>query len=229
MLITLKQLRQASVLAADESVGSVNDVYFDDLTWAVRYFVVDTGSWLTGRKVLIGPAAVRSGPQPDAELRLNLTAEQIRNSPDISTERPISRQQETALFQYYDWPVYWNTYPPAVTAPVMNPAPVPAPAIPVTQPPEGDPNLRSMREVKGYSIRAVDGDIGHVEDFGIDLETRAVRLLVVDTRNWLPGRKVAIPPRWAEQIDWIGRTVTLSVDRQEVKSSPEIDELQEVV
>ena len=39
-------------------IGEVDDLYFDDEDWAIRYLVVDTGGWLSGRKVLISPVAI---------------------------------------------------------------------------------------------------------------------------------------------------------------------------
>ena len=82
--------------------------FFDDKTWAIRYLVVDTGTWLPDRQVLISPIALG---QPDWEgqfFPVKLTTEQVRNSPDIDTDKPVSRQQETRLHTYYDWPVYWS-------------------------------------------------------------------------------------------------------------------------
>jgi hypothetical protein len=88
---------------------------------------------------------------------------------------------------------------------------------------ESDPHLRSTREVIGYHIQARDGEIGHVEDLIVEDETWFIRYLVIDTRNWLPGRKVLVAPAWAEQISWIHRKVYLDLGRESIKNSPEFD------
>jgi hypothetical protein len=88
---------------------------------------------------------------------------------------------------------------------------------------ESDPHLRSTREVIGYHIQARDGEIGHVEDLIVEDEIWFIRYLVIDTRNWLPGRKVLVAPAWAEQVNWVERRVYLDLSRETVKNSPEFD------
>jgi hypothetical protein len=86
-----------------------------------------------------------------------------------------------------------------------------------------DPHLRSTREVIGYHIQARDGEIGHVDDLIVDDELWYLRYLVIDTRNWLPGRKVLVAPAWAEQVSWIERKVYIDLKRETIKNSPEFD------
>ena len=73
----------------------------------------------------------------------------------------------------------------------------------------------------GYHIQATDGEIGHVEDFTVDDRDWSLRFLIVDTRNWLPGRKVSLSPAWAESINWADQQVAVRVSRAVVKGSPE--------
>jgi hypothetical protein len=86
-----------------------------------------------------------------------------------------------------------------------------------------DPHLRSVREVTDYRIQAADGSIGHVEDFVAQIDPWVIRYLVIDTRNWLPGRKVLLAPAWVEKVDWPARKVHLAATREVVKNSPEFD------
>ncbi|MGQ9572218.1 MAG: PRC-barrel domain-containing protein [Dehalococcoidia bacterium] len=86
-----------------------------------------------------------------------------------------------------------------------------------------DPHLRSVKEVTGYHIQATDGEIGHVEDFILDDEDWVIRYMVVDTRNWLPGKKVLVAPGWVENIDWSESKVAVGLSREEIKDSPEYD------
>src|SRR5262247_2160585 len=108
MLRSLEELHGYTIHATDGDIGTVYAFFFDDKTWAIRYLVVDTGNWLPDRQVLISPIALG---QPDWEgqfFSVKLTTEQVRNSPDIDTDKPVSRQQETLLHTYYDWPTYWS-------------------------------------------------------------------------------------------------------------------------
>ena len=107
MLRNVKDLEGCAIRATDGTIGHVTDLYFDDLTWAVRYLVVETGHWLASRKVLISPIAVG---QPDWESRVlpvSITRSQVQLSPDIDTDKPVSRQHEMLYLGYYGYPYYW--------------------------------------------------------------------------------------------------------------------------
>ncbi|MGO9116223.1 MAG: hypothetical protein ACLQPD_01280 [Desulfomonilaceae bacterium] len=86
-----------------------------------------------------------------------------------------------------------------------------------------DPHLRSTRQVTGYHIHATDGEIGHVEDFIVNDENWAIRFLVVDTRNWLPGKKVLLSPQWIKRVEWADSSVYFDLTRESVRNSPEFD------
>lgn len=224
MLRSLNGLRGINIAATDDDIGFVRDFLFDDRFWHVRYVVVDTGSWLPGRKVLISPAAL--GPiLPSASLfgsdrlRVNLTRAQIQNSPPVETDCPVSRQKEAVLSDYFTWPAYWSSLRPVnqaarAVAQTLAEAERAAEA-------ERDPNLRSVKEVAGYHLEATDGAIGHIEDFIVDDDIWVIRYFVVDTINWLPGRKVLAWPQLIASVSWHARRVHVDLDRETIKSSPE--------
>lgn len=221
MLMNVKSILGRNVLASDEEAGTVHDCYFDDRFWIVRYWVIDTGNWLPGRKVLITPQAVPEIDNEASTISVSLTKKQIEDSPGIETDLPVSRQNEEALHAYYGWAMYWGNFPGAAarthaTSNIM-------PMDDAIENIAGDPNLRSVGEVEGYHIAARDGDIGHVEDFILDSNEAALRYLVIDTRNWLPGRKVLIAPHWVNQVDWTGRKLNLNANRSQIERSPEFD------
>ncbi len=219
MLRSTKALSGYRILARDGDIGKAQEFLFDDSTWTIRYLVVDTGHRLPGRKVLISTVALGNPDWESHELSVDLTMEQVTNSPGIDTDIPVSRQYQLDLHAYYGWPDYW-TY-----GGFYNVAP--------PQPPFGgeeeetyreesdDPHLRSTGEVFGYHIQAIDGEIGHVEDFIADDRSWIIRYMQVDTRNWLPGKKVLISPRWISDISWTEQLVYVDLSRDAVKHSPE--------
>lgn len=231
MLRAASEVNGLSIAAVDGDIGSVKDLYFDDLTWTVRYLVVDTGSWLPGRQVLISPMSVR-GPGLD-RIAVELTRDQVQNSPPVETDKPVDRQQEEALARYYSHRYYWEgPYRWGLLAyPGMPPVPAPVASDPVVQEMlarerdriEGDPALRSAKDVTGYYIAALDGEIGHVEDFLIDDEAWAIRYMVVDTRNWWPGKKVVVSPEWIKTVSWADSKVHVDLRQDEVKAAPAYD------
>ena len=112
MLQAIKKLDHCRVIATDGQVGTVRDVYFDDERWVVRYLVVETGSWLSARRVLISPYAVRFIDWQTRAVVVNLTRDQVQKSPHIDTDKPVSRQQEDEFNRHYGYPQYWpySTY-----------------------------------------------------------------------------------------------------------------------
>jgi hypothetical protein len=207
-------------------IGEVKDFYFDDQHWHIRYLVVSTGTWLKGRKVLISPEVVHA---PDWGLRIfpvDLTKDQVRNSPSVDTDKPVSRQYEEQLRQHYGWPPYWG--PAGVVDPALAPL---APAPREREMTEGDrpldlkgdPHLRSVNDTDGYRIEARDGEIGHVEDFLLNGEIWRIWYLMIDTRNWWPGKKVLVSPAWIQSVRWDKSHVVVDLTRDAIKTSPGYD------
>lgn len=226
MLIGVKQLEGYSIHAKDGEIGKVDEFYFDDEQWTIRYLVVETGSWLLERRVLISPVLFGSMDRGGKAFSVGLTKKQVEGSPDIDTHKPVSRQQEIELGNYYNWPSYWAAAGlNSAGAPVL-----PVPLIPVESPSpgahqkiqeQGDQHLRSTHEVIGYRIQATDGELGHVDDFLVEDDSWTIRYVVVDTKNWLPGKKVIIAPDWIKRIDWSEERVHVDMKRKEIQNGPE--------
>jgi sporulation protein YlmC with PRC-barrel domain len=236
MLRTVSELQGRAIAASDGEIGSVEDVYFDDVGWTVRYLVVDTGHWLPGRTVLISPMAIRKAGGVDGAIPVALTKAQVERSPSVDTDLPVNRQYELEYSRYYGYPFYWSgpyrwgsvRYPDDLTATGPGPVPAvgaapPAPAVRDTMESGGDPHLRSARDVTGYYIEATDGDIGHVEDLLVDDREWAIRYMIVDTRNWWPGKKVLLSPDWIARVSWQDSRVHVDLTRDGIKSAPEYD------
>jgi hypothetical protein len=233
MLRELMEMRGFDVRAQDGDVGTLHDLFFDDETWTVRYFVVDTGGWLTGRRVLVSPTVAKPPIWDGQVIPIELTKEMVENSPEIDLDRPVSQQQLIDLHEYYGWPAYWGGPALGGTGYIGPRPPIwPASQVVATQPheelieeqePQGDPHLRSVQEVVNYDIEATDGEIGHVADLFADEINWTIEYLLLDTRDWLPGREVLVAPSWVENVRWTDRRVVLEVTKEQVKESPEYD------
>jgi sporulation protein YlmC with PRC-barrel domain len=223
MLIKTKTLKDYKLDSLDGEIGKVNEFYYDDHYWTIRYLVADTGNYLLGRQVLISPYALVAVDQENEYIKINLTKKEIEDSPSLNTDQPVSRQFEEDYFQYYRWPQYWvgpNNW--GEYAAIERD---PAKRVACNQGGKGwDSHLRSMHDVSGYHIQATDGHIGHVEDFIIDDETWTIRYLVIDTQNWWPGKKVLISPQWIERISLSESTVFIKLNREAIMQSPEYTE-----
>ncbi len=233
MMNSVKRLDGATIHALDGEIGKVTEVYFDDEKWVIRYLIVDTGTWLAERKVLISPYSVMHPMQVDGPIRLMLNREQVKHSPDVDTHQPVSRRHESEVLRHYSYPDYWvgadlwgmGGFPFLPLMPVVPAVPSAPPSNLHVQMPAEDVHLRSSDHVTGYDIQATDGNIGHVVDFVFDEDSWALRYLVVDTRNWWPGgRKVLISPQWIKSISWELRSVSVHMTCEQIKASPEFDD-----
>jgi sporulation protein YlmC with PRC-barrel domain len=217
-----------TISAKDGQIGKVSEFYFDDHTWTVRYLVVDTGTWLAERKVLIPRSSLGITDWLSKTFQVNLTMEQVRNSPDTDTKKTVSRQNELDLFNHYGLPVYWGDVFNDGNIGLM-PFPAMVANIPTDKENDApkktkeDPHLRSTKSVEGYNIQSNDGEVGHVEDFIIDDNKWNLVFFIVDTRNWLPGRKVLVSPNWIKKIEWSEEKVFVNLSQESIKNSPEYD------
>jgi sporulation protein YlmC with PRC-barrel domain len=213
-------LRGYSVKATDGEVGEVTDFLFDDQSWTVRYAVIDTRRWLPGRKVLIARHLLG---QPEAEthdIPVSLTRQQVRESPPIDYDQPVSRQMEARLHRWtayvgshgFD---YFDIRSPGVAPAVKDVAP--------ERPKKSSLHLRSMTTLKGYRVMATDGEAGVLKGFEVDDEGWIVRFLIIDAGGWITGKAVVIPVDWVRRIHWARRQLLVNVARRQIETSPEYD------
>lgn len=214
MLYNAKNLIDLKIRTSDGDIGELKDLYFDDRSWVIRYLVVDTGNWIEGRQVLLSPVVVQNPDLMNKRILVKLTKDQIENSPDIDTHRPVSRQNEAE----YIWPAYGIG---VLETPLMTDPGLAKNSNPSRN--NDDPNLRSASEVFGYNISAVDGETGHIDDVVIEDETWNIRYWMVKTKNWLPGKKVLISPQWISLISWEDKKVFVDTTIDSIKNSPEYD------
>jgi len=232
MLIKASDMKGFTIAASDGSVGSVADFLFDDESWTLRWIVVDTGTWLSGRKVLL-PVSVLGHPDTAARsFPVRLTMAKVEDSPAIDTHDPVSRQHEERMYGHYNMSPYWGNgfymggyggWSAGMSEAHYADARRRQDALSAARHRDDDLHLRSMAAVTGYNLQASDGFIGHVDGFLIDDTDWTIRFLTVDTRNWWPGKHVLISPRSAQDIQWAENLVNLDIDRQTVMDSPAYD------
>jgi len=232
MLRKLNEFENYKIGATDGEIGHVKDFYFQE-----------AGSWLSSRKVLISPISVRHPDWLARTLPVSLTQEQVKNSPSIDTDQPVSRQNEAQILGYYGYPNYWGgvgmwgegLYPYAMVPGYAGQGVDRVDRAERERELEAylrderarhrmdDPHLRSCKAVTGYDIHALDGEIGHVSGFLVDDESWAIRYLVVDTSNWWVGHKVLIAPPWIKGVHWADQSVAVDLSREAIQNAPPYD------
>ena len=209
MLHRLQALVDHRVIATDGEIGSVRDFLFNDQTWAIHYLVVDVKRWLTREEVVLPVTAIKQLDCDNKTLHVQLTKEQVRQSPDVDTKQPVSRQQEIAMQDYFGKLAYWvdrrspmtSSMPTGIEYPVHT---------------EGDLHLRSISNLEGYEVRGTDGELGRLEDFILDEASWHLGYLEVKAGEWLLCRSVLVPTRWVKSISWANRRVNLHHTREGV-------------
>lgn len=231
MLHLARKAFGATLRATDGDIGTLADCYFEEDRWTVRYLLVDTGKWFSGKKVLIPPMAVQ-GPWGMTGVRVNLTKAQVWNSPEVDVREPLSRSGETEILGYYGYPYYWGAA--NVWGSYDNPAALVTGPVTTRAEDEGqaggiDPEARDLRSIDtstGYHIHATDGEVGHVDDFLIGEESWRIRYLLVDTSNWIGGRSVIVSSAALQGIDRNRGTLHVSVTRDAIRNGPSFDTIE---
>jgi hypothetical protein len=241
MLATISELSDYTLEASDGEIGFIDELYFQQSEWLVRYLVIGLGNWFTRQHVLLVPNVVERLDTDLQKIVFDLTREQIKGSPDVLSQLPVSREKELALHRYYQWQPYWATHAtegvtfgtnavwPRITSELDEEGEEErelqaALDYLAEEPVEARPFLlRSTNEVTGYYIQAADGQIGHVEDFIVDTDNWRLRYLVVDTRNWLPGRKVLVAADWIQDVKWQSSEVKVALTKESIQDSPEYE------
>ena len=223
MLQTIKQLHGATIAALDGDIGHVEEFYFDDKSWAIRYLVAETGSWLMGRLVLLTPHAIGKFDEAGKILSINLRKKQIEESPLIESHKPVSRQFEIEYYGYYGWPPYWDgagvsglgSYP--IVMPLMDGMAIPHQKHKHRE----DKHLRSTESLSGYQIQTSDGEIGHVTDFIVDDKNWTICDLVIETGHWYSGKEILIPTSKVREISYEESKVFVSLTKADIEETAE--------
>ena len=229
---SIKSLEGFSLKETDGEIGEVDEFYFDDSSWIIRYLIVKTGNWFSGRKVLVSPKALSTPDWDNKEFPVNLTKDQIKNSPDIDTDKPVSRQQEEQLSSYYTWDPYWgdgahgggifgampsDLYEGEIAQPQN------VQAVQAENQADSDLHLRSTNEIKGYTIHAIDGEIGKVTDYILNDSNWKIDYLVVDTGDWLNSKNVLLSTGWIKEVKWENQIVIVDVNMAQIENCPFYD------
>jgi len=219
MLQEIKTLFGDKLAASDGDIGHIQDFYFDDKSWVVRYLVADTGTWLTGRLVLISPLAFGRLDQAGKTLHVNLTRKRIEDSPSIETHMPVSRRFEVEYHRYYGWPEYWSGGAMGGLGgfPMILPHSDQVMEAQLRHSSRDDKQLQGVRAVTGFHIQTVDGMIGHVSGFLVDDKSWVIRDLIVEAGHWYSGREIRIATAEVERVSFEESTVFVSLSKADIQ------------
>ncbi len=190
----LNALVGSPIIATDGETGSIRNFLFDDRSWKIRYLVVDVGSWLKRQDVVIPVTALDQPDWVNKTFRAHLTKKQMADSPDVDAEKPVSRQQEIAMAEYFGPLACWvdrefglSSIPTGASYPVHT---------------AEDLHLRCSSHMLAYHVWATDGDFGTLEGFVMDEASWHLGYLDVKSGDWLQNRSVLVPTDWVQSVSW---------------------------
>ena len=220
MLFNIHSLLGLSLSATDGEAGKIEEIYFDDRSWEIRYLVVKTGHWLSGRKVLISPLAFDRSPWDGRTFPVNLTKNQILNSPEMDTNRPLSVQDTRSLNEYYRWQQFIDN---GFYAPMHCDQPDLTEKPSIHCPSADNFHLRSTRETRGFRIHAKDGEIGFVSGFIVENESWEIVYLLVVAKSIFGDQKILISVQDIRKIKWTESKIYLDISVKAVEQCRTFD------
>jgi len=221
----LKTLQGYRLEAIDGPIGKVDEFYFDEKFWTIRYLVVNTGNWMSGRQLLISPHAIGEISPSEHQISIKLTKKQIVDSPFLAASQMISKEFEREYYEYYVWPIYWNGPYMWGADPYLNKT-TPIWAQQISHD-EWEPHLFSTHDISMFTIHSMDGEIGSIRDFLISDSTWTIRYLVVDSHRRLHGNYVLISSQWIASTEWGLSRFDVDISKDQIARSPEyFDDLQ---
>ena len=229
MVHSIKRLIGYRLAALDGEIGHLKDFYFDDGEWTIRYAVAEAGTWLRSRQVLLSPRAFGEIEHGEKSLAVQLTREQIKDSPPIDTQKPVSRQYEEEYHQYYGWPYYWQ----GAALWGMSGFPV---LHQRSGPYLGEHRnlmnrkaenglLRSVQIVSGYRVQSQDAIVGQFTDFLVASGSWAIQSCVVQVGSRLSGKQILVSPTQIDRISWDTSTMHVNVPESIILQAPEFSKL----
>ncbi len=225
MMSKLSECVGCVVHASDGEVGTVEELYLDDVAWRVRYLAVKMAQ-PPGRTVLLSVAAVRKPDWNQRVIPVDHTLGQVLASPVATGDAPGTRQHEIALHRHYLWPVYWLGGFYELPALALAQGGIEVGELAMASPRVGvrkrEAHLRAMREVMDCRVHAVDGLLGGIQDALIDDETWSIRYLIVNMHTWLPMRLVLVSPQWMTKVRWLDHEIQVDLTREIIKTSPRV-------
>jgi hypothetical protein len=214
MLESTHKLIGFSLSAEDGEIGTVKDFYFDDQNWNIRYLVVETGNWLFGRRVLISPYAVQSVAEQEKLLQVNMTKEQVKSSPTIDTDLPVSKQLEKKLNDYYAWPYYGGAGMGYPTTGMVKVARVLKAE--TEEDSKADKHLRSYKHVRDYTVYNPDGYLGETVDFLVNTSDWTLPHLIIELAEPASGELLMVATHSIASIDFSTYAVSVMLSRADL-------------
>jgi hypothetical protein len=215
MIRSYKRMQETRIRALDGEIGILKDVYFDDSSWQIQYFVIELGTWFSGKDVLVPPGVV--SPFDGVSLKVELTKAELRSCPHADEAIPVSLQERYRARSFFNLV--------CTAGSLMNGGPLIVPPISFDANDASviDPHLRSCRNVSRYELVARDGDVGAIQDLLIDDSFWLIRFVVAIVNGVRDRQAKLFGPQIIEDIEWSLSVVKIGANRNQALLKPSFD------
>lgn len=225
---SLNRLTNYIIETKDGKEAEIIDFLFDEKQWIIRYLEADFGHLFSSKKILIPKVLLKQPFVKKDIFPAELASDDIEKCPKRDDHLPVSREYEEKLNEHYRLNPYW-------ISPYLGLSGVYYPPRSFNIPEDGfsekdvDAILRSFKEVVGYHIQAIDGNLGHIEDVIVDDTDWQIVYVVIDTKNWLPwSKKVLIAVDLMKSISYEKREVVINLKTDVIKNAPEYHAIEHI-
>lgn len=219
---SLKELLGYSVKAIDGTNGEVYDFLFDEKQWIINYLHADLGTLFSDKQVIIPRMFWKNPRWLKEQFEVGVSKKDIEACPLIDEKLPVSKQYEEKLIKHYQAQKHLQTYNLSPVMAVSSIAPPKAIYTPANMGKAKNPDLRSLREVLGYTIRTIDDEIGQLYDLIVDDRDWQVAYCVIDTQKYIPwSKKVLVDINVLDKISYEKKTIHLKMTTDKLIGSHE--------
>ncbi|QRR00830.1 PRC-barrel domain-containing protein [Dyadobacter sandarakinus] len=198
---SFKSLTHYGLGAIDGEIGKICDVYVDGATWHICYWIVDTGTLLDQRKVMIAAHSVLGIECRNKTFETSLSRNQIKDSPVIDTNKAESNQQEIISDHFRN---YW--FLPIKHGVLLD-----------KEANRGisNINLRSLEVLLSCKIYGTDSYLGRVIDYILDTKYWKIDYLIIEIGGLFRSQKVLIPIKLINTINWTVLVININMAKKE--------------
>ncbi len=201
------EMTQMKLQCIDGELGTVADLLIEDDGWQVRYLVASLDGPLRNQQVLVSPTAIVSLDFELRQIGIELSSQQLFESPPLDLKQPISRQYEQALVDHYSWPIYWLGR--IISSPQAMASNVDSSIRENIR--QTSSNLRSAKEICGYVVDSNERKTGYLIDLMIDVDSWVVEYATSDSGFWRSAQRSTFSTSRIEKVDWSTRRISVDL------------------